>query len=185
MNELKPSQGRLLIAEPFLGDPNFERSVVLVCEHNESGTFGFVLNQTTHLLLKDVIEDEIYAQIPLHIGGPVEQNTLHFVHRMGAVIEDSVQIGEGLYWGGDFEQLRSLLNMGTVTEQDVRFFIGYSGWGSGQLDGELTQNAWIVTETDADFIFDTPANQFWRGILRRMDGKYKALSNYPTDPRLN
>ena len=185
MNEQTPAKGKLLIAEPFLGDPNFERSVVLLCEHNESGTFGLVLNQTTELTLKDVIEDEIYVPAPLQVGGPVEQNTLHFIHRMGEMIDDAIQISEGLYWGGDFEQLRSLLTMGKITQQDVRFFVGYSGWWGGQLENELNQNAWIVTDADSDFIFTTAPNQFWRSVLRRMDGKYKSIANYPTDPRLN
>jgi putative transcriptional regulator len=185
MNNQFPAKGKVLIAEPFLGDPNFERSVVLLCEHNESGSFGFVLNQTTQLTIKDVIEEEIYVPVPLQVGGPVEHNTLHFIHRLGSLVEDTLTVTDGLYWGGDFEQIKSLLNMGKITQQDVRFFIGYSGWGSGQLDNELKQNAWIVTDADANFIFTTPTDQLWRGILRRMDGKYKSIANYPTDPRLN
>ncbi len=185
MNEQSLDKGKLLIAEPFLGDPNFERSVVLLCEHNENGSFGFVLNQTTELTLKDVLEEEFYTDIPLQIGGPVEHNTLHFIHCLGTMVEDTVPIAEGLYWGGNFEQVKSMLTMGKITPQDVRFFVGYSGWGDGQLDNELKQNAWIIAEADASFIFNTPANQFWRGILRRMDGKYKSIANYPTDPRLN
>lgn len=185
MTEQTPAKGKLLIAEPFLGDPNFERSVVLLCEHNENGSFGFVLNQTTQLTLKDVIDDEVYAEVPLHVGGPVEQNTLHFIHRLGALVEESIQVADNLYWSGDFEQLKSMLNTGTAAIQDVRFFIGYSGWGDGQLERELKQEAWIVTDADSDFIFNTPTDQFWRGVLRRMDGKYKSIANYPTDPRLN
>ncbi|MDJ1499136.1 YqgE/AlgH family protein [Xanthocytophaga agilis] len=185
MIEQIPAKGKLLIAEPFLGDPNFERSVVLLCEHTETGSFGFVLNQTTVLTLKDVIEDEIYADLPLHIGGPVEHNTLHFIHRMGTIIDDTIPIADDLYWGGDFEQVKSLLNMGKMSTDDIRFFVGYSGWGEQQLENELKQNAWIVTDAESSFIFQTPADQFWRNILRRMDGKYKAFANYPTDPRLN
>lgn len=181
---MKPSKGKLLIAEPFLGDPNFERSVVLLCEHNENGSFGFVLNQLTNLKLEDVI-DNVYADFPLFLGGPVEQNTLHFIHRLGNIIEGTVDIGNGIYWTGDFDSVRSLLNIGKIKENDIRLFIGYSGWGEGQLEGEMKRDSWIVSETDADFIFDTPTNQFWRSVLKRMGGEYKVLSNYPTDPRLN
>ncbi|MFN3849231.1 MAG: YqgE/AlgH family protein [Spirosomataceae bacterium] len=181
---MKPSKGKLLIAEPFLGDPNFERSVVLLCEHNENGSFGFVLNQQTNLKLEDVIDD-VYADFPLFLGGPVEQNTLHFIHRLGDIIDGTIDIGNGLFWTGDFDSVRSLLNIGKIKENDIRLFIGYSGWSEGQLESEMKRNSWIVSETDANFIFDTPTDQFWRSVLKRMGGEYKVLSNYPTDPRLN
>lgn len=177
-------RGKLLIAEPFLGDPNFERSVVLLCEHNEQGSFGLVLNQTSNLHLDDVMEN-VYGEFPLYIGGPVEQNTLHFIHRLGDQIEGAVDIGNGIYWSGDFEEVKTLINIGKISENDIRLFIGYSGWSAGQLADEMNRNSWIVSETDAHFIFDTPANQFWRAILKSMGGEYKVLSNYPTDPRLN
>lgn len=178
------TNGSILIAEPFLGDANFERSVVLICEHSAEGTFGLVLNQTTNLHLGDVIED-IFTDIPLFLGGPVQQNTLHFIHRRPDLIDQSIQIQDDLYWSGDFEQIKQALNIGTLNKQDIRFFVGYSGWGEGQLDTELTENAWIVSRTDTGFLFDTPADQFWRGILKRMGGEFKVKSNYPVDPRLN
>lgn len=178
------TNGSLLIAEPYLGDTNFERSVVLICEHNAEGTFGLVLNQTTDLHLSDVIED-VYADYPLFVGGPVQQNTLHYLHRRPDLIDGSIRLGEGLYWSGDFEQVKQAVNIGTLSEADIRFFVGYSGWSEGQLDSELSQKSWIVTQSDAGFLFDTPANQFWRGILKRMGGEFKAIANYPVDPRLN
>src|SRR6218665_3318782 len=98
-------KNKILIAEPFLGDPNFERSVVLLCEHNAEGSFGFVLNQESSLRLADVVEG-VYADFPLYIGGPVEQNTLHFIHRLGDMVDNTVEIGNGIYWSGDFESFR-------------------------------------------------------------------------------
>lgn len=184
MPPLKPAKGKLLIAEPFLGDPNFERSVVFLCEHNEHGTFGLVFNQTTNLHLNDVLKEPVVTNLPLYLGGPVEQNTLHFLHRL-SFIEDAVPVGENLYWSGDFEQITSLLNVGKITDRDLRFFIGYSGWSAGQLEEELSKNAWILSDTDAGFIFDTPVDQFWRAVLRKMGGEYRVKSHYPTDPRLN
>jgi putative transcriptional regulator len=90
-----------------------------------------------------------------------------------------------LSWSGNFEQIKSLLNLGKINEQDIRFFAGYSGWSAGQLQDEYDENAWIVTEADADFVFKTPAKNFWREILKKMGGKHKAIAHYPTDPRLN
>jgi len=185
MDQKNIQKGNILIAEPFLGDDNFERSVVLLCEHNQEGSFGFVLNQATKMTLADVLEDVTSAEMPLYIGGPVEQNTLHFLHRLPDLLDHTVEVQEGLYWGGDFEQVTSLINMGKITENDIRFFLGYSGWGEGQLANELSENVWITTQAASAFIFETAADQFWRSILRNMGGRHKVLSNYPTDPRLN
>jgi putative transcriptional regulator len=189
MNTTAIARNSLLIAEPFLGDANFERSVVLICEHtDDDGSFGLILNQTTTLHVSDVIDD-VYADIPLFVGGPVQPDTLHYLHRRPDLIDNSIRLGEGLYWSGDFGQVKQALNIGTLTEADARFFIGYSGWEAGQLHRELDEKAWIMTRTnsgsDANFLFDTPPDQLWRGILKRMGGQYKVLSNYPVDPRLN
>ena len=178
------TNGNLLIAEPFMGDTNFERSVVLICEHSLAGTFGLVLNQRTDIHLGDVIE-EVHADFPLFVGGPVQQNTLHFIHRRPDLIDGSIRVLDDLYWSGDFEQIKRGVNIGTLTERDIRFFVGYSGWGEGQLESELEQKAWIVSRTDAEFLFDTPADAFWRGVLKRMGGEYKSIAHYPVNPRLN
>ncbi|GAB3491006.1 YqgE/AlgH family protein [Spirosoma knui] len=186
MNTNTPTvtNGDLLIAEPFMGDTNFERSVVLVCEHSAAGTFGLVLNQLTDIHLSDVI-DEVHAELPLFVGGPVQQNTLHFIHRRPDLIDNSIRINDGLFWSGDFDQVKQAVNLGTLADKDIRFFIGYSGWSEGQLDEELGQKAWIVSRTDANFLFNTPTNEFWRGVLKRMGGEYKSIAHYPVDPRLN
>ena len=143
-----------------------------------------VLNQLTNLNLDDVIEN-VYSELPLYLGGPVEQNTLHFIHRLGNEIEGAIDIGNGIFWSGDFDQVKALVNIGKIAEDDIRLFIGYSGWSAGQLEGELKQNSWIVSDIDASLIFETPNKNFWREVLKRMGGEYKVLSNYPTDPRLN
>jgi putative transcriptional regulator len=185
MSRASLKSGTLLIAEPFLGDPNFERSVILLCNHNDEGSFGFILNQISKINLQEIQEDELYVDMPLYIGGPVEQNTLHFIHCIPEQIEGSIPIVSDLSWSGNFEQIKSLLNLGKINEQDIRFFAGYSGWSAGQLQDEYDENAWIVTEADADFVFKTPAKNFWREILKKMGGKHKAIAHYPTDPRLN
>jgi putative transcriptional regulator len=181
---IRPAKGTFLIAEPFLGDANFERSVVLLCEHNHLGSFGFVMNQATNLQLNDVLKDAVASDFPLYVGGPVDHNTLHYIHRIENV-EDSVRIADGLYWSGDFEQITNMLNLGQLTEQDIRFFVGYSGWSQGQLESEMMRNSWMVAPATASFMFDTAPDQFWRTILRRMGGEYKVKSNYPIDPSLN
>lgn len=179
------NKGDFLIAEPFLSDPNFERSVIFICEYNEHGAFGLVVNQETELLLSDVLEETIYHDFPLYLGGPVENNTLHYLHRRPDLITDGVHIKEDLYWGGNFDQVKMCLNLKQITNDEIRFFAGYSGWSEGQLANELEQNAWIVTTTDADFLFSTPSGSFWREILRQMGGEYRSIAHYPVDPTLN
>lgn len=177
-------KGQLLVAEPYLGDPNFERSVILLCEYAEEGAFGLVLNQVSNLTIEEAVED-CHSELPLYVGGPVEHNTLHYIHRLGDQIPNSKSLGNGIYWTGDFEILRQLLNAGAILQNDIRFFVGYAGWGEGQLDNELKKNSWIVTNADADMVFDSTPEEFWRKVLRNMGGAYKVMSNYPSDPRLN
>jgi putative transcriptional regulator len=184
MANLKLKKGNLLIAEPFIGDPNFERSVVFLCDHNDDGSFGFVLNQPLDLKLEDVI-DGIYGSFPLFVGGPVEKDTLHFIHRIPHKIEGSVEVGDGIFFSGNFDEVKKGINFGMIEPNDLRFFVGYSGWGAAQLDNEMKQNTWISTKINGDFIFDTPVKDLWRAVLKQMGGDYKILANYPTDPRLN
>lgn len=181
-----PKEGDLLISEPFLNDPNFERTVVLICQHNEEGTFGLVLNKITDLTLQDVMEEEVTFSGLLNLGGPVEQNTLHFVHKAGDQINGSVRLGEDLYWSGDFEQVKMLMDEGLIDEKDIQFYLGYSGWSEGQLREELDAQSWFVKRgSSAQEIFEMDIDELWKSILKAMGGKYKVFSNYPVDPRLN
>ena len=186
-NEAIPlSKGDLLISEPFLADANFERSVILVCEHNEEGSLGFVLNKPSLLTLEDVLDEATGPEQSLYTGGPVQQNTLHFVHRTSQLREGSHDLGERIFWGGDFERLLTRLNTHPLATQDIRFFVGYSGWAPGQLAAELDEEAWIVYQrATEEHIFDVAPERLWQEILRTMGGKYRMFSNYPIDPRLN
>ncbi|MTI20664.1 YqgE/AlgH family protein [Fulvivirga sp. RKSG066] len=184
-NNLKPEKGSFLISEPFLPDPNFERTVVLLCEHNEEGSFGFVLNKVSAVTLEDILEEVENFQEQVYIGGPVEQNTLHFIHKAD-YLEGGTQIGDGLYWGGNFEQLLLLIDTKQIKPEDFRFFVGYSGWGAGQLVEELKANSWIVAHNATkDLVFDTDNQTLWKTALNRLGGRFSIYSNYPTDPRLN
>jgi len=185
----KPQAGRFLVSEPFMDDPNFSRTVVLLAEHNEKGSLGFVLNRQLNASINNIIEDLPAFKAPVFLGGPVEQNTLHFVHRLGDLVRGSRLIAEGLYWSGDFDDVRELIANGKIATRDILFFVGYSGWGEGQLEQELTQKAWIVAPSNAEFVFTKNYQDLWRKILRHMgeahSERYKVISNYPVDPRLN
>lgn len=181
----KPQAGRFLISEPFMDDPNFVRSVVLLVEHDAAGSIGFVLNRRLTTTLNEVIDELPYCHSPIFLGGPVGHNTLHYLHRLGDTLPNSHAVCEGVYWGGHFEHLTDMLRANRVQESDVLFFVGYSGWGAGQLDAELARGSWIVAPANEAFVFDTPPEGRWQELLRDMGNKYRILSNYPTDPRLN
>jgi putative transcriptional regulator len=183
MPELAP--GALLISVPMMDDPNFRRSVVLVCEHEEAGSFGLTLNRPIDATLGDVM-DGFYAFDPtLHLGGPVQRDTLHFVHRAGDRIPDGIELPGGVTWGGDFDVVQDLAQSGDLSNDDIRFFLGYSGWSPGQLQAELDEEAWIVAESGAHVLFEEQPDELWRAVLRRMGGEYALLSNFPDDPRMN
>jgi len=184
-NKLSPDKGRLLISEPYLPDPNFERTIILLCENNVEGTFGFVLNKPSTVSVSEVMEDINDYHSPAMIGGPVQQDTLHYLHRNGT-LADAVEIAAGIYWGGNFEHLLLLLQTNQMAHKDVKFFLGYSGWSGGQLEEELEQDSWIVSDkVTEDLVFETAPEEMWRKTLTVMGGRFSVYSNYPKDPRLN
>lgn len=184
-SNIKPQKGDLLISEPYLPDPNFERSVVLLCEHNEDGSFGFILNKPSILKVDEAINDLEEFPETLYVGGPVQQNTLHFIHR-NHELEGSQEVNSEISWGGNYDQLFVLINTKTIIAKDFKFFLGYSGWAPGQLEMELKEKSWIVAcNATANQVFELDPNDLWRDVLKNMGGKYKIISNYPVDPRQN
>ncbi len=176
-----------MISDPFLPDTNFERSVVLLCSHKEQdGTFGFILNKVLEVTLADIIKDRDYLpDVPVYLGGPVEQNTLHFIHSVGNKIEGSYEIAPGIFWGGNFEQMLNYVADREISNDEFKFFVGYSGWSSGQLNEEIIQKSWIISSASKSVVFESDEKEMWRNILKNLGGKYKQMSNYPIDPRLN
>jgi putative transcriptional regulator len=184
-NDQKPQRGSFLISEPYLPDPNFDRTVVYLCEHNDEGSFGFVLNKASQVHVEDLLQDVKGFDETVYIGGPVEQNTLHFLHRAD-YLQGGIEVQKNIFWGGNYEQLLTLIDTGSIDRSDFRFYVGYSGWGEGQLERELEENTWIVANNvSAELIFDTDPEDLWRQVLKMMGGRYNLYSNYPIDPRLN
>lgn len=183
---IKPGPGTLLIAEPFLKDPNFSRTVVFICDHHEQGSFGFVLNReyghTLDELMNDV-DDEM--KIPVFYGGPVQMDTIHFLHQYPDKIVGSYEILNGIYWGGDFETAIDLLKNGEIELSRIRFFIGYSGWSEGQLHEELNQKSWLTGEATRKLVFHSNIGEIWKDAVISLGGDYSLMVNFPTDPQLN
>ena len=183
---IDPASGILLISDPFLRDPNFMRTVVLLCEHNDAtGTFGLVINRTFEQTLDELITDIDGFHVPVYYGGPVQMDTLHFLHQLPNEIPGGQEIGKDIFWGGDFEIVLTLLRQGLLDLDKIRFYLGYSGWSNGQLDSELKEKSWLTVEASNQLVFEKDTDLIWKNSLKAMGGQYTQLINYPIDPQLN
>ncbi len=186
MISLQPSKGHLLIAEPsIIGDVSFNRSVVLLADHGEQGSIGFIMNKPLDYLLADLVP-EIEVDFKIYNGGPVEQDNLYFIHKIPDLIPNSVEISCGIYWGGDFTIVSELIARDQITPNEIRFFLGYSGWDSKQLNQELEANSWVIVENSYQKnIFGKSYDTFWKEKMIELGGEYMLWSNAPENPTYN
>lgn len=182
----KLEKGILLIAEPSItGDLSFNRSVVLLADHNKEGSVGFILNKPLEYSIQDLIP-EIKAKFKIYNGGPVEQDNLYFIHNIPNLIPNSVEISNGIYWGGDFESTKELINEGKIKKTNIRFFLGYTGWEAHQLEKEMEANSWIISPNAYENkIIGKSSTHFWKEKILELGGDYVIWSNAPENPALN
>jgi putative transcriptional regulator len=186
LSSISAAAGRLLISEPFMIDPNFKRSVIILTEYSEEGAMGFILNQPSEYLLGDLLPEVSYSEMPVFIGGPVANNTLHFIHCCPQKIEEGIEIGGGIYWGGDFEAVKQLITNYQLKNDEIRFFTGYSGWTPRQLDDEIKEDSWIVADKlNKDIIFTSSEENLWRQVVISLGHRYAHIANFPENPELN
>jgi putative transcriptional regulator len=183
-NKLSPQKGRVLIAEPFLPGDYFSRSAVLLVQCSSEGDVGFILNKPTDLRIKDLFKGFPDMDFNAFLGGPVSVDKLFFLHTLGDKVPDSLQINDRLYWSGDFDYLTSLLKAGLVAEEEVRFFLGYSGWSAGQLEAEIADHSWVVVEPSVESILESDEN-FWMESVRNIGGNALLWQNFPENPEFN
>lgn len=184
-NDIKPAGGKILISEPLLSDNYFKRAVVLLAEHNEEGSFGIIMNKPIENKFNEIVDD--FPEFPgqLYLGGPVSNSSLFFIHTLGDLIENSLEIMDGLYWGGDIEMIRELLLLKQISETQIRFCVGYSGWSSHQLEDELKRNSWLVSRLPAETLMNTHPENLWELALNNLGNEYSYWSNFPVDPEMN
>ena len=182
---IEPAPGVLLIADPFLKDPNFLRTVVFLCEHKEEGSFGFVLNRQYENTLDELIPELEGHKLPVYYGGPVQLDSLHFLHQYPELIPGGQEVIKGVYWGGDFEALVNLIKKNEIDEKKIRFYIGYSGWSEGQLDGEMKEKTWLTVKASSKLVFHNDHQEIWKDSLKHLGGDYEIMVNFPIDPQLN
>jgi putative transcriptional regulator len=180
-----PAPGILLIADPFLKDPNFIRTVIFLCDHQEEGSFGFVLNKNYEHTLDELVSGAEGLNIPVYFGGPVQMDTIHFLHQFPEIIPGGLEVRDGIFWGGDFEAAIEQLRIGKIDKNKIRFFIGYSGWGNGQLADELKEKSWLTVMATRKLIFHKKTHELWKDAIRHLGGDYEMMVNFPIDPQLN
>lgn len=181
---IQPAPGKLLIAEPMLGDPSFSRSVVFICEHGPDGTVGFALNRPTEHTLGDLLPELYTPLLPVFQGGPVQLDTLHMLHRTPLAF-GGTEVADGIYWGGSYESLQEAVMNNCYQPIDLRLFVGYSGWAAGQLEKELEEGSWIVANVTPDLVFETDPDALWRRAIESLGPDFAYLMIMPVNPQLN
>jgi len=179
-----PGKGKVLISEPFLSDRFFNRTIVFLTEHGPEGSVGYILNRVLELRVNTAVEELEGWEENLSIGGPVSSDTLHYLHSLGEKVPGSRLVVPGIWWGGDLDVIRSLINAGKVTRDQLRFFLGYSGWSKGQLTKELKDNSWVIATVQNDVIMKSRGD-VWKDVLRSLDNKYKIWAEFPESPEMN
>jgi len=181
-------KGSLLIANPVLPDPNFSRTVILLCDHDEQGSFGLVINRSTQLRAPDLFLNinilKSYNE-KIYLGGPVSQSMVFFLCRSPSAAGKLDEICSGVYLGSNLETLESLYSSLENPEQDIRFYLGYSGWSGGQLAEEMEQNSWLVQRANEQFIFLDSESLIWPKAVNSLGKKYQYLTKAPVNPQWN
>lgn len=181
-NNIAPEPGKLLVAEPFLRDFPFCRSVTLLVNHTAESSMGIILNMPIPQSLNELIpEFNNFPEIPLFRGGPLGGDILFFLHTYKDIPE-ALPIVEGLYLNGDFQVMKSNIINGNIDPKSVRFFLGYTGWGPGQLEFELKQNTWLITRTSVEYIINQSPYTLWKDTMNSMGEKYQIWTRFPINP---
>ncbi|MCB9988136.1 MAG: YqgE/AlgH family protein [Rhodospirillales bacterium] len=168
-NEHNSLTGKLLMAMPGIGDPRFDKAVIYICAHDQNGAMGLVINNTLEGMTLDILlkqfdiqlEDE--ADIPVLEGGPVETARGFILHSPDFNLDDTVKVDERLSVTGTIDALRAVAK--GDGPQKMLFILGYAGWGAGQLDQEIQQNAWLTADADCDLIFLTSPEEKWEAAV--------------------
>lgn len=178
--------GALILATPFMDDQHFVRSVVLLVDHGPDGSLGFILNRPIELNLYQISEEFKDFRLGLYLGGPVQLDTLHFIHRLGPeYLGDCMEIAPGIYWGGEMDIVKQRIQDDELNPDEINFYIGYAGWSGGQLEQEFEKNSWIAFTARTEYVFSGKDRELWTEVLRDNGVEHKLLSTFPVNPRFN
>ncbi len=180
----KPHVGALLISEPFNPEPTFKRSVVLISQHNARGTIGFIVNKPTQLRVHEALDDFPEIDAFVYWGGPLRLDSIYYIHSIES-LKGSHKIMDGVYWGGDYQHLKVMIEAGEVTTNQIKFLAGYSGWQPRKLQKEIGADNWWITGADPYSILIEEPTVLWGNVLTRMGHVYGIMNDFPEDPGLN
>ncbi|HAR65538.1 MAG TPA: hypothetical protein DCR55_04915 [Lentisphaeria bacterium] len=181
----KLETGTLLVATPALAGSFFAKSLILLCEHDAGGSFGLVLNNRLPVMLSDAIDGLDDWDVSVFQGGPVQPHTLHFLHRAPDAAVEGKEVADGIFWGGSMTDMLREVKLGHVNPNDIRFMVGYTGWGEEQLASEMEDESWFLLPATSDLIFESDTDKQWSTALRAMGPAHAVFSNFPDDPRCN
>ena len=184
-NTLNPIIGDVLIAEPFMNDFYFRRSVILLIDHNEEGSLGVIFNKRLTIPFNEIVQGFPEFKADVYLGGPVETDRIFFIHTIGEMIPDSHLISNGLYWSGNINALKAMIKMDFIKPHEVRFYVGYAGWDGGQLRNELKANTWLVGRFTAKELLSTMPGKMWSGLVNKMGKRYMLWDKFPVNPSEN
>jgi len=179
-------KGAFLISTPEIDSGLFFRSVVLVCEHNPTGSFGLVINKALDIQLPEEvvnIHEMANSKVKVRQGGPVQTNQMMLLHTSEGIPQQTLEVCPGVFLGGDLNFLQDAV----LDEHgpDIYLCFGYAGWGAGQLEREFLDGHWFLHQASKETIFGIPAEKLWQTLLRQMGGKYATISMIPEDLSLN
>jgi len=181
-------KGHFLIANPVLPDPNFSRTVVLLCNHDDQGSFGLVINRSAPANAKEIFEGMGVSYSPsgkIYIGGPVSPSQVFYLCHSKTPLLELDAICDGVYLGMSWELLDNLMTRVEDPEKNIRFYMGYSGWGAGQLAGEMTRLSWLTCEAQSEFVFQENEEGIWANAVKSMGKDYEYLIKAPINPQWN
>ena len=171
-------QGKILLAEPYMLDPNFRRAAILLCEHDNDagGSLGFIFNKPLQTRIDELIPDFPEFDAEVYFGGPVQTDTVHYIHSIGDLLDDSIEVSKGVYWGGDFDKLKLLIESKLIKPSQIRFFVGYTGWSKDQLEGEMNVGTWVMADMNSNYLFKTKHFKLWRKIMYNKGDIYTVIA---------
>ncbi|MEO2056519.1 MAG: YqgE/AlgH family protein [Flavobacteriaceae bacterium] len=182
----KITKGCLLLADPnIINDPCFNRAVILITENSEDEVVGFIINKPLEYNFEDIFSGT-GKDYKIYNGGPVNKDNLYYIHNLPNLIPNSIKVSNNLFWGGDFSNVKKLIKDNKIGSNNIRFFSGYSGWTLPQLNNEIKEKSWIITNNRFnDKILKSKTNEFWKEEIKKLGNDYKIWSNAPENPNLN
>ena len=179
-------KGSFVVATPEIDSGIFFHGVILVCEHSHTGSFGIAINKPLDIDIPEEVININQMSNPkagIRAGGPVQTNQLMLLHDANSIIDQTIEVCDGIYLGGDLKFLQE--SIGDDNGPNIFLCFGYAGWETGQLEREFLDGNWLISQASAKYIFETPSERLWQTLLRDMGGKYASLSMIPEDLSLN